>query len=166
MSPLSPHHITSPKPLFWGNIRDMFSIFREWWILRQLRISENNTKFTKMDKELFVSKRTKKFLWCIPRSEKWQARRIKRDYLIIEKSKNRSPKFIEEGEDLSGNSYKAWIRLTADGRLHTISYVLAEWQKTFWGLVFTIPVIIVASPLAIGIFNWFIHITALYSPFW
>ncbi len=86
----------------------MFSIFREWWVLWQLK-----KECRKIDKYLLKSRRTvdevgyigkdkflrdisKNFLWLIPRSKFWQHNRISKDGKRLDRSKKRNPPFVEE----------------------------------------------------------------------
>lgn len=90
-----------------GRIKDMFSVFREWWILRQLRLKSRkgdirlaSRRIVNMDcspeKEPFLFDISKRMLWIIPRKDNAQFRRISKDKKILDRSSKRNPCLVEE----------------------------------------------------------------------
>lgn len=86
----------------------MFAVFREWWILRQLRkrCRKSDARFVEYGqldfqshheiKDNFLKDITKNFLWLFPRCNEWQNRRYIKDLKILNNSLNRIPPLIEE----------------------------------------------------------------------
>src|SRR3989338_8477485 len=97
----------------------MFSVFREWWILRQLtkrcmkkdvRILSNGgdiNEYGHISKEKFLNEISAKFLGIIPRTKYWQMRLIRKYRGTLEISKKRNPYYAVEGFDGTKNcNYK------------------------------------------------------------
>jgi len=90
-----------------GRIENMFSLFREWWILRRLRIlsQEGDIEQISRDvinsdcgvqKDIFLRDIAKKRLIFFPRSKESQNKRIRKDKKILEISKVRDVPFVKE----------------------------------------------------------------------
>lgn len=104
----TPYPRRGRKPTLWGRINHMFSVFREWWILKKLRKKcfEEDKKFVsygQLDfqkhheiREDFILGIVKKTWYGRTRTKNQKENRYTKDLRILEKSRDRVPPFIKE----------------------------------------------------------------------
>jgi len=125
---------------FWARIQDMFSIFREWYLLYRLRRSHLRERM-KLERvglltkentcthlETFLNKISRYRFLLFRRSENARTKRKARDNKILEKSANRTPPFVERTNILGVYNHALSLRvfrqaLTPEQRVIDLSSV-------------------------------------------